>query len=253
MCGRYAATLPPEMLVELFRLVNSIEMPPRYNITPTQPIAVVWEQNGRRSIQLVRWGFVPGWVKDPREFSLLINARSETMAEKPSFRNAVKNSRCIVPASGYFEWMAGPDGKKQPYYITMADDSPMLFAGLYSQWAGPNGEEVDTALIVTVGAVLEMATIHDRMPAILNGPAAVDDWLNTRDVGVKEAEQLMLPLPAELLKYHPVSKAVGSTRADGPDLIRPLSPEEMAENASSRPPRPKKQAAGGTGGQGSLF
>lgn len=253
MCGRYAATLPPEMLVELFRLVNSIEMPPRYNITPTQPIAVVWEQLGRRSIQLVRWGFVPGWVKDPREFTLLINARAETMAEKPSFRNAVKNSRCVVPASGYYEWMTGPDGKKQPYYITMADDSAMLFAGLYSQWAGPNGEEVDTALICTVGAVLEMATIHDRMPAILNGPAAVDDWLNTRDVGVKEAEQLMLPLPAAQLKYHPVSKAVGSTKADGPDLIRPLSPEEMAENTSSRPPRPKKQAAGGAGGQGSLF
>ena len=151
--------------------MNSIDFPPRYNITPTQPIAVIWEQAGRRTIQLVRWGFVPTWVKDPREFTLLINARAETMAEKPSFRNAVRNSRCIVPASGYYEWMKGPDGKKQPYYITMADDSPMIFAGLYSQWAGPEGEEVDTACIVTVEPNLEISSVYDRMPAILQGEA----------------------------------------------------------------------------------
>lgn len=249
MCGRYAATLPPEMMVELFKLLNSIDFPPRYNIAPTQPIAVVWEQSGRRTIQLVRWGFVPGWVKDPREFSLLINARAETMAEKPSFKNAVRNSRCIVPASGYYEWMKSKDGVRRPYYITMADDSPMVFAGLYSTWAGPDGEEVDTACIVTVEPNLEISSIYDRMPAMLRGEA-VDLWLDTRDIDSKAATQLALPLPPGTLKYHLVGKAVGRADADGPDLIRPLTDEELAEDA--RPARPKKTASGG-GGQLDLF
>ena len=249
MCGRYAATLPPEMMVEMFKLLNSIDFPPRFNITPTQPIAVVWEQSGRRTIQLVRWGFVPTWVKDPREFSLLINARAETMAEKPSFRNAVRNSRCIVPASGYYEWMKGPDGKKQPYYITMADGGPMIFAGLYSQWAGPEGEEVDTACIVTVEPNLEISSVYDRMPAILRGDA-VDAWLNTRDIDVKDATQLALPLPEGSLKYHPVGKAIGSATAEGPELIRPATAEELD---AAPAPRPRKKAAGGGGGQMDLF
>lgn len=251
MCGRYATTLPPEMMVELFHLLNQIDFPPRYNITPTQPIAVVWEQSGRRTIQLVRWGFVPGWVKDPREFSLLINARAETMAEKPSFRDAVRHSRCIVPASGYYEWMKAPDGKRQPYYITMADDSPMVFAGLYSTWSGPDGEEVDTACIVTVEPNLEISSVYDRMPAMLTGDA-VDMWLNTRDFDVKAATQLALPLPPGSLKYHPVSKAVGRADADGPELIRPISPAE-AEAEAAATAKPKKKVAAGGSGQLDLF
>lgn len=249
MCGRYAATLPPEMMVELFNLLNQIDFPPRYNITPTQPIAAIWEQAGRRTIQLVRWGFVPGWVKDPREFSLLINARAETMAEKPSFRDAVRHGRCIIPASGYYEWMKGKDGVRRPYYITMADGSPMVFAGLYSNWSGPQGEEVDTACIVTVEPNLEISSIYDRMPAMLQGEN-VDLWLNTRDIDVKAARQLALPLPAGSLKYHAVGKAVGRTDADGPDLIRPLSEEELAAE-EAKPVRPKKAAGGG--GQLDLF
>ncbi|MDC9822637.1 SOS response-associated peptidase [Devosia sp. ZB163] len=250
MCGRYAATLPPEMMVELFNLLNQIDFPPRYNITPTQPIAVVWEQSGRRTIQLVRWGFVPGWVKDPREFSLLINARAETMAEKPSFRDAVRNSRCIVPASGYYEWMKGKDGVRRPYYITMADGSPMVFAGLYSTWSGPDGEEVDTACIVTVEPNLEISSIYDRMPAMLTGEN-VDLWLNTRDIDTRAATQLALPLPAGSLKYHPVGKAVGRTDVDEPALIREMSAEELAAEDETRARKPKKAAAGG--GQLDLF
>ncbi len=245
MCGRYAATLPPEMMVELYGLLNSIDYPPRYNITPTQPIPVIWEQEGRRTVQLVRWGFVPGWVKDPREFSLLINARAETMTEKPSFRNAVRNTRCVVPASGYYEWMKGPDGKKQPYYITWADGAPMSFAGLYSQWSGPDGEEVDTACIVTVEPNLEISSIYERMPALLTGEA-IDLWLNTRDVDAKRAAALCQPPAPGSMAYHPVGKAIGSTKAEGPELIRPVPPE--AENAA---PAPKKKAAGG--GQMDLF
>lgn len=238
MCGRYAATLPPEMMAELFKLLNQIDYPPRYNIAPTQPVVAIWEQQGKRTAQLVRWGLVPGWVKDPRDFPLLINARAETMAEKPAFRDSVRNQRCIIPADGYYEWMKGPDGRRQPYYITMVDGSPMAFAGLYTTWSGPEGEEVDTAAIVTVDASAEVSPVYDRMPAILHGDA-VDAWLNTRDVDVREAVQLALPLPEGSIRYHPVSKAVGSSRAEGPELIEPIDPG-LAEVA----PRPRAAVAG---------
>jgi putative SOS response-associated peptidase YedK len=246
MCGRYAATLPPEMMVELFKLLNRIDYPPRYNIAPTQPIPVIWEQEARRTVQLVRWGFVPGWVKDPREFPMIINARAESLAEKPSFRDAIKRSRCVVPASGYYEWMKGPDGKKQPYYITREDDEVMAFAGLYSTWSGPQGEEVDTA-----EPNLEISSIYDRLPAILRSEQAIDDWLNTRDVTARDAMKLASPPPPGAMKYHPVGKAIGSALSEGPELIRPLSAEEMATEAAEKPVRRKKVA--GNAGQGELF
>ena len=251
MCGRYAATLPPDMMAELFKLLNRIDYPPRYNVAPTQPIPVIWEQEARRTVQLVRWGFVPGWVKDPREFPMIINARAESLAEKPSFRDAIKRTRCVIPASGYYEWMKGPDGKKRPYYITLDDDEVMAFAGLYSTWSGPQGEEVDTAAIVTVEPNLEISSIYDRMPAILRGAQAIDDWLNTRDVTARDAMQLASPPPPGAMKYHPVGKAIGSALSEGPDLIRPLSAEEMAAEAAESPVRRKK--AVGDMGQGELF
>ena len=249
MCGRYAATLPPEMMVELFKLLNRIDYPPRYNIAPTQPIAVIWEQEARRTVQLVRWGFVPGWVKDPREFPLLINARAEGLIEKPSFRDAIKRNRCVIPASGYFEWMKGEDGKKRPYYITLEGYEVMAFAGVYSNWIGPQGEEIDTAAIVTVEPNLEISSIYDRMPAILRGQEAIDDWLNTRDVTAKQAVQLASPPPPGAMTYYPVGKAIGSALAEGPDLIRPLTAEELAAEDAERPVRRKKVASG----QGELF
>ena len=245
MCGRYASTLPPEMMEELFKLLNQIEMVPRYNIAPTQPIAAVWEQHGRREAHFARWGLVPGWVKDPREFPLLINARVETMAEKPAFRDALKHGRCIIPASGYYEWHTNPDKSKQPYYITLSDDRPMALAGLYASWMGPNGEEIDSVATITVPANRQLGEIHDRMPAILD-EAAIDNWLNVRDVRAAEARQLALPLPDGTLKFHPVSTRVNSARDDDPGLIEPVTvmPPEL--------PVRKKRAAGG-GAQMDLF
>ena len=242
MCGRYAFLLPPEAMAALFKVVNDVDYPPRYNITPTQPIIIVLERQGKRTAELFRWGFVPGWVKDPREFSLLINARAESMAEKPSFRDAVRNSRCIVPASGYYEWMTGADGVRRPYFIQSGETGTMAFAGLYSTWAGPNGEEVDTVCIVTVEPNLEISGLYDRMPAILRGQAAIDAWLNTRDVEAREAISLAVSPPAGTMTYHPVGKAVGRADAEGPDLIVPLTPEKAAEEASSS--RAAKRAAG---------
>ena len=243
MCGRYAFLLPPEAMAALFRVLNDIDYPPRYNITPTQPIVAIVERQGRRTAELFRWGFVPAWVKDPREFSLLINARAESMAGKPSFRDAVRNSRCIVPASGYYEWMTGADGIRRPYYITSNETGTMAFAGLYSTWAGPNGEEVDTVCIVTVAPNLEISGVYDRMPAILRGEKAIDAWLNTRDVDIKEAANLAVTPPPGTMKYHAVSKAVGRSDAEGAELIVPLTPEQAATEAVSA--RPRKRAANG--------
>lgn len=243
MCGRYAVTLPPEAMRDLFRTLNLIDYPPRYNIAPTQPIVVIWEQGGRRTAQLVRWGLVPGWAKDPRELSLMINARIEGILDKPAFRDSMRNMRCIVPASGYYEWQTDARGNKQPYYVTMADGSPMAFAGLYATWSGPDGEEIDTAAIVTVPAGPDTAHVHNRTPAILRG-AAIDDWLDTRHVNAVHAQQLALPLEAGAVRLHPVSRRIGSADAEGPDLIVPVEPQPA-------PPPARRRAAGS--GQLDLF
>lgn len=245
MCGRYAVTLPPEAMRDLFKTANAIDFPPRHNIAPTQPIVAIMEEQGMRVAKLVRWGFVPGWVKDPREFPLLINARAESMAEKPAFRDALKHMRCVIPASGYYEWRTGPDKTKQPYYITMADGEPMALAGLYSIWVGPDGEEVDTAATITVAANPDLAVIHDRMPAILT-PETVDDWLNVREVNARAAYPLARPLPLGVVKFHPVSTRVNSAKMDDPGLLEAVTGERPEP-----PAKPKKVQTGS--GQLDLF
>lgn len=236
MCGRYASTLPPEQMAELFKLLNSIESVPRYNIAPTQPVIAIWEESGRRHGHFARWGLVPRWVKDPREFPLLINARVETMAEKPAFRDALKHGRCIIPASGYYEWHTNPDKSKQPYYITLADDRPMALAGLYATWVGPEGEEIDSVATITVPANGQLSVVHDRMPAILEGDA-IEQWLDVRGVTAKAAYQLALPLEDGVVKFHPVSTRVNSARDDDPGLITEVTVE--------KPEPARKKAAGG--------
>ncbi|MHA6729419.1 SOS response-associated peptidase [Devosia sp. A369] len=233
MCGRYASTLPPEMMAELFKLLGSVPVVPRYNIAPTQPITAIWEAHGRREGHFARWGLVPGWVKDPREFSLLVNARAESMANKPAFRDTLKHGRCIVPASGYYEWHTNPDKSKQPYYITMEDDRPMALAGLYASWMGPNGEEIDSVATITVPANQQLSEIHHRMPVILDG-AAIDDWLNVREIRAADAQQLALPLADGALKFHPVSTRVNSAREDDPGLIEPATLEKPAPKKATR-------------------
>lgn len=239
MCGRYAFLLPPEAMSALFSVLNRLDYPPRYNITPTQPIIAIAEREGRRTAELFRWGFVPGWVKDPKDFPLLINARAESVATKPSFGDAIRNTRCVVPASGYYEWMKGPNGQRQPYYITSTETETMAFAGLYSTWAGPNGEEVDTVCIVTVEPNLEISGVYDRMPAILRGREAIDAWLNTREIMADDAVALATTPPIGTMRYHPVSKAVGKATSEGPDLIVPVAIEPAPE-----PARRKKAVSG---------
>jgi len=237
MCGRFAMMIRPAEMPILFNIEEVEDFPPRHNIAPTQPIMVVVEEHGHRLARLMRWGLVPGWVKDPRDFPLLVNARGEAMADKPAFRDALKHGRCIIPASGYYEWRTGPDNRKQPYYITLANDEPMLLAGLCTTWSGPNGEEVDTAATITVAANSALSVIHDRMPAILT-PGQMADWLGVREVRAEEALKLIRPLPPEALKFHPVSSMVNSARFDDANLVLPVKLEEAAV-----PPTKVKKAA----------
>ncbi len=222
MCGRYAVTLPREALSQLFKLDNLIDSVPRYNVVPTQPVIAIWNEADRRLAKLARWGLVPQWVKDPREFPLIVNARAETMAAKPAFRDAVNHKRCIVPASGYYEWHTLPNGKKQPYYITLRSGAPIALAGLYDTWMGPDGEEIDTVATITVPAGPDVDHIHHRMPAILEGDA-IDAWLDVRGTRFAEIEPAIVPQLKGKMASHPVSTKVNSARSEGPDLITPIA------------------------------
>src|SRR3954465_6155475 len=161
MCGRFVITSPPEALRQIFGYLEQPNFPPRYNIAPTQPVPVVILENGGRHFQLMRWGLIPSWVKDPRKFTLLINARSETIREKPAFKNAIKRRRCLIPADGYYEWQdAG--GRKRPFFIYRRDRQPVGFAALAETWMGPNGDEQDTDATPPAPARRRHAPPHRR-------------------------------------------------------------------------------------------
>lgn len=252
MCGRYSITSAPEALRRLFRYQEEPDFPPRYNVAPTQPIAIVRLFEGQRQFRLVRWGLIPSWVKDPREFSLLINARGETIAEKPAFRAAMRYRRCLIPADGFYEWKRDGE-RKRPYYAYAKSGAPLAFAGLWEAWSGPNGEELETAAIVTTAANRMLLPIHDRMPVIIPEDA-FDLWLDCVDVDAEQAAALIVPAPDELLEVREVSNAVNRTANDSPALIAPV---KRTADADAPPPvaRPRKRASAGSddGGQGSLF
>jgi len=257
MCGRYTLTSSPEALRALFAYGEQPNFPPRYNIAPTQPIPVVRLVDGKRQFSLMRWGLLPSWVKDPKTFSLVINARGETAIEKPAFRAAMKRRRCLIPVDGFYEWRAG-GARKQPYFIHAKTGAPLAFAGLWETWTGPNGEELDTAAIVTTTANLTLTPIHDRMPVIV-APEAFDLWLNAGEVDATSASALIAPAPDDLLVAWPVSTDVNRVANDHPGLVREIVPE--AETIEPPPPRraravkPAKaiKPVKEDGGQGTLF
>ena len=184
---------------------------PRYNIAPTQEILTVRSaSDGGRYASLMKWGFVPHWAKDASIGSRMINARSETVHEKPAFRQAIKTRRCIVPASGFYEWSTGEHGKI-PHYITMRDDSPLPFAGIWKSWKDLDGQAVETCAILTTSANSLMAPIHDRMPVILH-PAEFDLWLDRTVNDPTELKRLFQPYPSELMQEWTVSTLVNSPR-----------------------------------------
>jgi putative SOS response-associated peptidase YedK len=243
MCGRYFASQAPEIYRQAYGYAEQPNFPARYNIAPTQPVAVVVHENGRRRFRLVRWGLWPSWVKDPKAFPLVINARVETMRDKPTFRGALRHRRCVFLADGFYEWRREGTGRaatRTPFMIRRADGAPMALAGLWENWLGADGSEIDTAAVVTTGANGTMAAVHDRMPAILSSEQ-VEPWLDMRGVEPEAAAALCRPCPDDWLTLDPVSPRVNDARNDGPDLVVPLTPPKD---------RPR---SGEADGQGMLF
>src|SRR2546423_1607262 len=197
MCGRYAITTAPEAIRQLFRYREQPNFPPRYNVAPTQPVPIVRVVEGERQFALVRWGLIPPWVKDPRTFSLLINARGESVNDKPVFRNAMRRRRCLFPADGFYEWRV--EGRaRRPFFVRQKGGGPLAFAGLWEPWMGPNGEEMETAAIVTTRANATCAGVHERMPVIVP-PEAFDFWVDCANVDAMTASALIAPAPEDLL------------------------------------------------------
>ena len=232
----------PEAIRRLFGYLEQPNFPPRYNVAPTQPIAIVRIAEGRRQFALERWGLIPPWVKDPRAFSLLINARVESVNDKPAFRYAMRRRRCLVPADGFYEWKT--EGRhKRPFAVRPRDRQPVAFAGLWESWMGPNGEELETAAIVTTAANRELAPLHDRMPVVLP-PDAFEAWLDCRNVDAETATALCVPARDGLLEAYAVSPAVNRADNDGPELIAPVTDEQRAaaEAQASAPGKREKKA-----------
>lgn len=221
MCGRYALTSTPEEVQALLGYLNHEEFPSRYNIAPTQPVAIIRIDHGERRLALVRWGLVPSWVKDPKSFSLLINARSETAAEKPSFRAAMRYRRCLFPASGYYEWRRGPNKAKQPFWIRRKDRGLIAFAGLWETWSDRFGSEIDSGCILTTAANETMAQIHDRMPVTI-APGDFARWLEVSENPPDAVADLLRPASTDFFEAIPVGPRVNAARNDDPTLHEPV-------------------------------
>ncbi|KAB1074748.1 SOS response-associated peptidase [Methylobacterium planeticum] len=253
MCGRFFIAQAPEIFREFYGYPERPNFPGRYNVAPTQPVAVVLAEAGERRFRLMRWGFWPGWLKDPKDFPLVINARVETVQEKPTFRGALRHRRCIVLADGFYEWRregTGRNAVKTPFKISRQDGAPMALAGLWENWIGADGSEIDTAAIVTTGANGTMAAVHDRMPAIL-APETIGPWLDTRTVDAREAAGLCRPCPDAWLRLEPVSARVNDARNDDASLIVPVGrPQAAATRALPPEDRPRSSDEDA---QGSLF
>jgi putative SOS response-associated peptidase YedK len=252
MCGRYIITSTPEAMRTLFRYVEQPNFPSRYNVAPTQPIAIVRLMEGNRHFALVRWGLLPSWVKDPKSFALVINARGESVLDKPAFRAAMKRRRCLIPADGFYEWRA-TSGGKQPFFIRAKSGAPLAFAGLWETWTGPNGEEMETAAIVTTRANRMLSIIHERMPVIVP-QEAFDLWLDGDAVDATSAAALIVPAADDLLEAHEISTMVNRTANDHPALLEPVISEQPLPGpirASTPPARARRLKK--DDGQGVLF
>lgn len=224
MCGRFSLSQSPEEMLDRLHilLLESVSLRPRYNIAPTQPVLTIFEtEAGERRAGEFRWGLIPHWVKDIKTFKRnLINARAETAAEKPAFRDSFLRRRCAIPADGFFEWKRIGDRRKQPYRITLADGSLFAFAGLWDRWTSPTGETIFSCTILTTTPNELVAHIHNRMPVILD-QETIPDWID-RNVDPRDLTPLLTPYPAGEMTAYPVSSLVNSPRNDGPQVIQAI-------------------------------
>jgi len=220
MCGRFVTDIPADELKRIFNLIESPQLEPHFNVAPTQLTTVVRNLGERNRLDMLKWGLVPGWAKDQSFGSHMINASSESVAEKPAFQRAIRYRRCIIPTSGFYEW-SHIEEKKQPYYIRMADQSPMCLAGLWESWKAPDGSELDTFTILTTAANQLVAPLHDRMPVILH-PDTFALWLSHNMHDPEQLKPLYQPFPDEQLQTFKVPDLVNNPRFDSPACIVPV-------------------------------
>jgi putative SOS response-associated peptidase YedK len=222
MCGRFTLTLDPAQLREAFPwLFIPDDLKPRYNISPSQPVAVIPNTNENK-LEYYHWGLIPSWSKNSSIGSRLINARSETLADKPAFRSSYKRRRCLILADGFYEWYLDPSGKnKTPYYITMQSRKVFGMAGLWDLWQNPEGSEIRSCTIITTSPNELIQPLHNRMPVILD-PIIFTDWLASNDKEPEQLQKLLSPYPASEMTAYPVSKLVNAPENDLPECIRPL-------------------------------
>lgn len=254
MCGRFALTESPETVKAVFDYTDQPNFPPRYNIAPTQPVAIVLRtETGERRFLLMRWGFLPGWVKDPKEFPLIFNIRSESASEKPAFRNALKRRRGIMPADGFYEWRRV--GKESlPYLIRRKDRRPFGFAALWETFSAPDGSEIDTAAILTTAAPPGLAEIHPRAPVVIDEEAFAV-WLDPATPPNEMLTCLTPPQP-DLFEAVRIGPAINKVANDNPSVQEPPAEGEIAAPAPVKPssrPRAKAPRESEDDDQGSLF
>lgn len=224
MCGRFTLTVTIEQLMERFLFEDvPFDYSPRYNAAPGQWIPAIIAQDGKNRIGPLRWGLVPSWAKDEKIASHTINARVETIMQKPAFRTAFERRRCLIPADGYYEWKTLPDGKKQPVRIRLKDEGVFALAGLYEIWTSPDGKKLSTCTIVTTQADGWLKEIHPRMPVILRREDEAV-WLDRTRFDPKRLLQCCEPYPVGQMEAYPVNPRVGNVRYDTPDLIEEFVP-----------------------------
>lgn len=224
MCGRFALFSDADTLARRFQAPPPPDWFPRYNIAPSQPILIVRAEHAERRFAAVRWGLIPHWAKDIKTGYSTINARAETVAQKPAFREAFSHRRCLVPADGFYEWQARAGAKiKQPWFVCLKDRLPMALAGLWERWQSPEGDLVESATIIVTRANALMQPIHERMPVIL--PAGDwDRWLDPTLSDRPTLETMLRPYPAGDLTAWPVTTLVNNPRNDSPECITPIDP-----------------------------
>jgi putative SOS response-associated peptidase YedK len=220
MCGRFTL-IDLSQFTDLFPWIRPPEQQfqPRYNIAPSQAVPAV-VNHLQPTVDFFQWGLVPSWAKDPAIGGRMINARAESLAEKPAFKTSLRRRRCIIPASGFYEWRKNPDKTKTPMYITRKDGHPMGLAGLWDIWHDPTGGELPTCTIITTAPNELMAVVHDRMPLILP-ESHYRFWLTSEEMKPQDLQPLLVPFPADALQMRPVSRAVNSPKTDTPECIRP--------------------------------
>jgi putative SOS response-associated peptidase YedK len=223
MCSRYSLTSPPEAVRAYFGYRDTPNFPPRYNIAPTQPIAVVLvNREGERQFKLMRWGLLPSFVKDVKQFPTLINARSEEVLDKASFRNAMRYRRCLVPADGFYEW-TGPKGKRRPFLLRPRTPHLIAFAGIYERWRDPAGGETDTVAILTCPANRTVAPLHDRMPVVLPSEHFAA-WLDVKGTDAEAAVALLQAASDDLFEAIEMHPKINDSKRDEPGIQEPLEP-----------------------------